>query len=218
MEVRNLMTTDVTTVGTDTPLRQVAETLAAQRVSGLPVVDQDDRVLGVVSEADILEKEAGPGDEGRGGILGWLSGRSSDELDAKLAARSAGEAMTQPAITIKPTTQVAEAASIMTEKGVNRLPVVEDDKLVGIVTRADLVRAFTRPDHEIKHEIEEDVVLHRFWISPGSVTVTVADGEVTLMGEVETEDNAELLSRYVARVPGVVTLNSQLHWRDSNRS
>ena len=151
MEVRNLMTTDVATVGTDTPLKEVA-----------------------------------------------------------------GEAMTQPAITVEPKTQVAEAASIMTEKGVNRLPVVEGDELVGIVTRADLVRAFNRSDHEIRHEIEEDVVLHRFWISPGSVTVTVADGEVTLAGEVETEDNAELLGRYVARVPGVVTLNSKLHWRDSS--
>ena len=215
MEVRDLMTTDVTTVGADTSLKEVAGILAAKHVSGLPVVDGNSRVLGVISEADILEKEAGPSEK-RGGILGWLSSRGHEDLDAKLSARSAEEAMTQPAITVTPGTQVAEAASIMTEKSVNRLPVVEDEKLVGIVTRADLVRAFTRADHEIKREIEQDVVLHRFWISPGSVSVTVSNGEVTLVGEVETEDTAELVSRYVARVPGVVTLNSKLHWRDTS--
>jgi CBS domain-containing protein len=215
VKVRDLMTTEVVTVGPETPLRDVARILADNRISGLPVVDAQGDVLGVVSEADIVMKAKGT-EEGKGGFLSWLF-LEGVEAEDKLAARTAGEAMSAPAIVIEPDRPVHEAAATMTEMGVNRLPVVEDGKLVGLVTRADLVRAFTRSDAEILTEIREEVILRTFWIPPETVTVQVRDGLVTLVGRLETRFEAEALPRFVARVPGVVGVDSTLTWQFEDR-
>jgi CBS domain-containing protein len=209
MKVEDLMTGDVRTVSPDTSLKDVAEVLSGNRVSGLPVVDADGRVLGVVSEADILRKEQGRGGR-RGGVLGWLL--DHDEPDPRLEARTAGEAMTSPALTIEPGRPAAEAARLMVEKQINRLPVVAEGRLVGIVTRADLVRAFHRPDEEVEREIRDDVLLSTLWIDPSRVSISVSNGEVSLSGKVETRTQAELVEAYVRRVPGVVDVHSELTW------
>ena len=95
---------------------------------------------------------------------------------------------------------------MMIEEGVNRLPVVDDEeRLIGIVTRADLVRAFVRSDAEIEQEIREDVIRRTLWLEPDTIQVEVADGEVRLSGEVETKTDAELIPTFVQRVPGVVS-------------
>jgi CBS domain-containing protein len=209
MKVEALMTRDPMTVTPDTTLKDVAAILSSKGISGLPVVDGESRVLGVVSEADILRKEQGLGGR-RGGVLGWLLDR--DEPDPKLEARTAGEAMTSPALTTEPGRPVSEAAKLMVEKGINRLPVVSEGRLVGIVTRADLVRAFHRPDEEIDREIRDDVLLSTLWIDPKRVSISVANGEVSLAGEVETRTQAELVEAYIRRVPGVVGVHSELTW------
>lgn len=107
----------------------------------------------------------------------------------------------------------------MTEHGVNRLPVVRDGELVGIVTRTDLVRAFTRGDAEIRDEIVHELLERTLWLDPGAVEVEVRDGTVLLTGEVRTRSDAALLERLVTRVPGVVQVDAKLHWRvdDSTR-
>jgi len=120
MKVEQLMTHDPLTVRLDTSLKDVAAILSSQGISGLPVLDGDSRVLGVVSEADILRKEQGLGGP-RGGVLGWLDRGAPDP---KLEARTAGEAMTSPALTIGPGRPAAEAAKLMVERGINRLPVI----------------------------------------------------------------------------------------------
>jgi len=209
MKVEALMTRDPMTVTPDTTLKDVAAILSSKGISGLPVVDGESRVLGVVSEADILRKEQGLGGR-RGGVLGWLLDR--DEPDPKLEARTAGEAMTSPALTTEPGRPVSEAAKLMVEKGINRLPVVSEGRLVGIVTRADLVRAFHRPDEEIEREIRDDVLLSTVWIDPKRVSISVANGEVSIAGEVETRTQAELVEAYIRRVPGVVDVHSELTW------
>jgi len=209
MRIDELMTRDVLSVTPRTPLKRVAELLAERRISGLPVCGPDGEVLGVVSEADVLWKERGPAP--KAGLLGRLLD-TSDEERARVQARTAGEAMTSPAITIRPGATAAQAARLMLEYKINRLPVVDGRALVGIVTRADLVRAFARSDEEIGRELVEDVILHTLWLSPESVHVAVKGGEVMLTGAVENRSSAELLMAYARRVPGVVGVRSALTW------
>ncbi len=211
MKIEELMTRDVVTVGPEMPLKDVASILAERRISGLPVVGDQHNVLGVVSEADILVKEQGP-EPRHGGLFGWLlEGGRVDE--GKLAARTAGDAMTSPAIAIRPEKQVSEAARLMTESGIKRLPIVDaDGKLVGIVTRSDLVRAFARTDAEIEREIREQIVKHALWIDDEKLDIRVERGEVTLSGQVGRRSDAELLPPFVERVPGVVSVASTLTW------
>ena len=212
MKVQDVMTHDVLCVAPEASLKEVATVLVEHAVSGVPVCDGDGRVLGVVSEADILYKERGPTLR-RGGPLAWLvDGGGYDEV-VKSAARTAGEAMTRPAVTIDPARPVSEAATLMLASRVNRLPVVKEDRLLGIVTRADLVRAFTRTDAEIEHEIRADVLDHVLLLAPGDVSVIVMDGQVKLGGFVERRSDAEILPRLVGRVPGVVAVDSDVEWR-----
>ena len=206
-----LMTTNVLTVDPDTPLKEVAQLLSEHGVSGVPVV-QKGRVVGVVSETDIVVKERGP-DVKRSRFARWFARppRRSDE--ERLAARTAGEAMTSPAITIDAWQSAAVAAAVMLDNRVDRLPVLKGRRLVGIVTRADLVRAFSRSDEEIEREIREEVLLRSYWIPDGKVRVAVRDGEVTLTGTVESDLLTELLPESIQRVPGVVGVQSQLRVR-----
>jgi CBS domain-containing protein len=215
MKVSDVMTRDVVTVAPSATLKEAAGLIARHGVSGLPVVDDEGAVLGVLSEADILVKEGG--ERAKGGLLHWLVEPAEPWTEAKLDARTAGEAMTAPALTIAPTSTVHQAAATMLEEGVNRLPVVEDGKLVGLVTRADLVRAFVRSDEEIRTEIVEDVVQRTLWIEPDTVEVTVSGGAVRLAGLVNSDADAELLVRFVERVPGVVSVDSQVTSRELAR-
>jgi CBS domain-containing protein len=210
MKISELMHSDVVTVEPATSLKNVASLLVEHRISGLPVCPPDGRVVGVVSEADILMKEQGLPVE----LSGFL-GRILDDAygdTQRYDARTAEDAMTSPAITVSPNQEVAEAARLMTTKHVNRLPVVDGSTLVGIVTRADLVRAFQRDDESIRREIAEDVLLTTLWIAPGAVEVSVTEGVVSLAGTVETHTIAEIVEAYVRRVPGVVSVESQLAW------
>ena len=217
MKVQDLMTSNVLTVRPDTPLKDAAALLAEHRISGLPVVDGERRVLGVLSEGDILFKEGG-GRESKRGFLERMLAVPPNGLELKIAARTTGEAMSAPALTIGPRRPVTEAASTMIEEGVNRLPVIDDEeRLIGIITRADLVRAFVRSDAEVEHEIREDVIRRTLWIEPATIHIEVDDGEVSLSGEVETKVDAELIPTYVQRVPGVVSVLSKLRWRDGAR-
>lgn len=215
MRVKDLMTTDVLTVRPGTQLKDAARLLAEHRISGLPVVDEDGRVLGVLSEGDILYKEAGT--SGKPGLFERLLSGPPADFELKLAARTVGEAMSAPAVTIGPTRPVTVAATTMIDEAVNRLPVVDDDnRLVGIVTRADLVRAFVRSDAEIEREIREDVIRRVLWLEPDMLRIEVVGGEVRLSGELETRTDAEMLPTFVQRVPGVVAVLSKLRWREEN--
>jgi CBS domain-containing protein len=211
MRVRDVMTTDVMTVAPDTDLRQVAALLVQKRISGVPVVEGE-RVVGVVSERDILFKER-PSDGLHRGVLAWLM--DEGDLMLKVDARTALSAMTSPAVTIGPARSVADAAALMLEEGVSRLPVLEGTRLEGIVTRHDLVRAFARTDEEIWQEIETDPLIRSYWRRPGSYDVSVENGVVTLTGRVDSQEHAHLIEAFVDRVPGVVAVTSRLHWENA---
>jgi CBS domain-containing protein len=213
MRVMDLMSENVVTVRPDTSLKEVARVLAGDAISGVPVVSDRGQLVGVVSEADILLKEHG--EELRSRLLDWLEGDVSDR--GKFAARTAGEAMTSPALTIGAHTDVSEAARRMTERGVNRLPVIDwSGVLVGIITRADLVRAFARTDEEIEREIRSEVVESMLWIERSDLEIDVRRGEVELSGEIERRSDAELLPRLVSRVPGVVSVRAHITWREDD--
>jgi CBS domain-containing protein len=202
MRVANVMTTQVLTVRPETTLKDVAELLGSRGISGAPVVDDSGIVLGVVSEADILAKERRPRPRTR---VERLLGR--EQLDRKAAARTAGEAMTAPAITIGADRRVDAAAALMLDQSVNRLPVIDrEGLLVGIVTRADLVRAFIHSDEQIEREIHDEVLLHELWLDPEDFGLSVESGEVTIAGHVGTEAERELLVRRISLVPGVVSV------------
>lgn len=213
MTVRDVMTRPVASVQRGTPLRDVAQVLVDHSISGVPVVDTDGAVLGVVSEGDFLIKAQGR-DAVRHRRLARILGESGESRAqlAKLAAVNAAEAMTAPAVTIESSRPITEAAAVMTARRVNRLPVVDDGRLVGIVTRADLVRAYVRSDEELERAIREDVLLRILWLDPNLFTVTVTDGAVSISGRVERRSTAEMIERAVSMVPGIVHVKTDVVW------
>jgi CBS domain-containing protein len=210
MKVRDVMTTNVFTAQADMALKEVATRMLEFGISGMPIVDGEGRVVGVLSETDILFKERSA--PVREGLVDWLVHYGEDPPAAKLSARTAGQAMTSPAVTITPRRSVAEAAELMLDLKIDRLPVVDAGELVGIVTRADLVRAFTRSDEEIEREIVRDVILKTLWVSPERVGVRVDAGQVTLEGRVDNEAEADVILKFVEAVPGVVSVASKVTW------
>lgn len=218
LTVRDVMTRPVRTVGTETPLKDVARLLIDGGISGVPVVDGHGAVLGVVSEADFLVKEQGARAVHRRRFASLLGEdpRTQAQL-GKLAARTAGEAMTAPAVTVAPARAIRDAAELMTSRRINRLPVVEDGRLVGIVTRADLVRAYLRSDDELTRTIREDVLRRILWLDPASFTVEVRNGEATVAGSVERRSTAEIVAETIRLVPGVVDASIDLAWAIDDR-
>jgi CBS domain-containing protein len=213
MKVEEIMSRNVLTIGPEAEVRDVARILVENHISGLPVCGIQREVLGVVSEGDILYKEHDPRPVRRNRLMGRLFDGRPLTASVKAGAHTSGEAMTSPAITIPSYFSVAEAARLMSEHGVNRLPVIKGDELVGIVTRADLVRAFARSDEEIRREIREDLLRRTIWLEvPEAIGVEVKRGAVRLTGKLETRSEALLLERLAAYVPGVVSVECELTW------
>ena len=217
MRVEQIMSREVVSITPTTSLKDVARRLLERSISGVPVVGDDGKVLGIVSASDILVKTSAElGNRER--PSNWLFG-DDDREALKRGARTAADAMSRPAITIGPHCTVAEAARMMVKRSVNRLPVVDDGKLVGIVTRSDIVRAFVRPDSELKEQICTEVLLDTLWIDPTTIDVAVDEGEVALAGVVATRTVAELVPVYISLVPGVVSVDaSHLVWRTNVRA
>lgn len=167
--VKDIMTADVAAVRLDAPYREMTALLRARRVSGLPVVDTEGIVVGVVSETDLLTRalERGP--------------HRNHVTTAELTAR---DLMTRPAVTTSPDEPVASVARLMSAHKLRRLPVVDaQGHLAGIVCRSDVLSVFSRPDEDIYREITQDVILDGFFTDPARLTVTVKDGIVTMEGE-----------------------------------
>lgn len=202
MKIAEVMTANVLTVRPETSLKEVARILSACGISGLPVVDDDERVVGVVSEADILAKARRPHEDTRREKL--LHQRRDG---AKREARTAGDAMTSPAITIAPYRGLDVGAALMLDHAVNRLPVVDDEgRLEGIVSRADLVRAFASSDARIEREIRDDVLRHELWLDSTGFDLSVREGEVELSGRLDSDEQRELVEDRLRLVPGVVSV------------
>jgi CBS domain-containing protein len=212
MNVKDLMTREVVTISPGASLRGVAATFLAHGISGAPVCDEDGRVLGVISKRDIVQQEQGPSYSEPRSLLSRFKPTSPA---GKPDARTAGEAMTQPAITVTAFTSVAGAARLMLEKGIHRLPVVTADRVCGIVAETDLVRAFARPDKDIAQEIHEELQWQLVDLSARNrpfPTVVVDGGAVVVTGEVERRSDVEIVDHLVRRVPGVESVTLNLVW------
>ena len=201
------MTREVVTVDEQESFKELAALMAECRVSALPVLDEGGRVVGVVSEADLLLKEEFP--EGpAGGRL--FQGRHRMER-AKAAGDTAVELMTAPAITIGPDATVAEAARLLHRHQIKRLPVVDPaGPLLGIVSRADLLKVFLRSDAEIAQEVRQEVFLRAMWVDPDTVAVEVRDGVVTLTGQLERRSLIPITVSLVHGLDGVVDVVDRL--------
>jgi CBS-domain-containing membrane protein len=214
LTVRQVMRPDVLTVSPQTPLKDVAQLLVDRRISGVPVVDDEGHVLGVVSEADFLVKEQGPDQVPHRALSRFIGeSRETRRALAKVAAVTAGEAMTSPAVTVEPWTSIPQAAAKMTSLGVNRLPVVDDGRLVGIVTRADLVRSYVRSDDDLARTIRFEVIRQMLWLDPASFTIEVRDGVASISGSVDRRSTADMIARSIAMIPGIVDVDASVRWR-----
>ena len=206
--VKDVMTTRVVWVRQDASFKKMAAALRENRISAFPVLDEQDKVIGVVSEADMLAKEA-LADPGV--ITGLLHHKDL----AKAGALTAGDLMTHPAVTVRPEDSVEHAARLMFNLRIKRLPVVDAGGfLAGVISRTDVLAVYDRPDEEIRAEITDDVILREFLEDPRQFAVTVQAGVVTLEGSPETAAEGHDIVRKVRHVRGVVTVRDRLSYPD----
>ena len=204
--VKDVMSTHVIAVRKSATYKEMATRLREMHVSAFPVLDDDDKVIGVVSEGDLLIREA-LGDRSPSVFTGVLGSREQ----AKATGITAADLMTAPPVTIGPDDTVAHAARLMYARRVNRLPVVNGDgRLIGIVTRSDVLSVYDRADDDIRRDITDNVIRGEFRCDPVRFTVTVADGIVTLEGTPETAAAGRDIVDAVKHAQGVVAVRDQL--------
>ncbi|MER5736846.1 MULTISPECIES: CBS domain-containing protein [unclassified Streptomyces] len=194
--VAELMTPTAVSVGRQTPFKEIARLLDEFDITAVCVVDEEDRPLGVVSEADLVRRH--------------VAGSGID---------TAGALMSSPAVVARPDWSVVRAARLMDRAGVKRLPVTGDDgRLVGVLSRSDLVRLFLRRDRAIQEEIVEEVMTRTLGLHPSDVSVEVEDGRVTLSGTVRRPGLVPVLLRLCNSVDGVVGVVDRLRRDDRTSS
>ncbi|WP_333735537.1 CBS domain-containing protein [Streptomyces sp. IBSBF 2806] len=211
--VGEVMTREVVAAHRGTPFKELVRLLNRHGISGLPVVDHDDKVVGVISETDLIRRQAARSADGLAGRprIPWR-GRSTRRAAPVADATTAAELMTTPAITVHPEQRVGDAARLMERHGVERLPVVDEaDRLIGIATRRDLLRVFLRTDDEIRRDVLDEVVGRGLGLPAHSVAVSVRDGMVTLEGTAEQRVDAALAIWLTYRIDGVIGVVNRLN-------
>lgn len=218
-EVRALMTTDVVTVSESAPFKEIVRLMSDHGVSALPVTDGESRITGLVSEADLLRKEEfapeSRSDHYRPSLRARLRHHLTEEgpAQAKAAGSIASELMSAPAVTIGPDSSVIAAARLMDRHGIKRLPVTDGDgRVLGVISRRDVLRVFVRPDSELEEEVRREVVVNALWAEPEAVHVSVAEGVVTLSGRLENRTRVRIAERLTGAVEGVVEVVNELEW------
>lgn len=210
ISVSDVMSDRVVAVRRNTRLSEVVAAIRRFHVTSLPVVDDDYRVIGLVSEEDVFDREA------ERGFLGWLRGRAvrTDRMGA-----TAADLMSMPAVTVTAETPAREAARMMYAHRIRRLPVVDavSGRLTGIVTRSDLLAVYERPDLEIRREILYDIIQDTLGMDPERFDVGVAGGSVSIRGEIDRRSAALRLAEAIRHVEGVITVDDRLTYRLDDR-
>lgn len=211
--VKDVMTTHVVAVKRTASFKEMIVRMRKSHVSAFPVVDDAGRVIGVVSQADMLNKEADLA-PGPGPLSGILRFRDHE----KALGVTAAELMTSPPVTVGPDTPLADAARLMRDRRVKRLPVVNaGEHLIGIISRADVLRVFTRLDAEIRREVAEEVIVETFLMDSQTLAVSVHDGIVKLTGRPETDQLGRDLVEAVRHIDGVVAVKDNLVYLGKSR-
>ncbi|GAA3560403.1 CBS domain-containing protein [Nonomuraea rosea] len=222
--VKDVMTTRVTTVREHAPFRDIAEVLVTNGISAAPVVDGDDRVIGVVSEGDLMRKEefreqySGESyrPSRRSQLRRWITGQH-EAGERKAAENTAAGLMDAPAVTVSPFASISRAARLMDEHGVKRLIVVDDQgRPSGIVSRRDLLKMYLRDDDETRRRVVEGIPSHARWDDRDGIIVEVHDGIVTLSGQAGRRSEAKTAVQTAQRVEGVVDVHEALSWREDD--
>jgi len=191
------MSTEVVAVSENTPIKDAARLMFRHRVSGLPVCDDESCLVGIITEADFLRLEV-----------------AKEVADDVQPVETVGQVMSRGVVTIGPHEPIAEAAKIMVVQNVKRLPVVDEgSKMLGILSRLDVVAAFTRPDEVIEDEIREDVLRRVLFIDPDDIEVRVDNGIACFSGEIGTRNESRLLGELVRRLDGIMRVENKLTWR-----
>lgn len=200
------MTATVVAVGRDAPFKEIVRTMEQWRVSALPVLEGESRVVGVVSEADLLPKE-----QFRDRIPSRIEQARELEALGKAGGLTAGELMTAPAITVHADATIAHAARTMAVRKVKRLPVVDAmGRLEGVVSRGDLLKVFLREDAEIAEEVRREVVGPLFLSHAQEVVIEVNEGVVTVRGEIRDTSLVPVAARLIRAIEGVVDADMRL--------
>jgi len=192
MRVKDVMSAPVVCVFAETPVKEIAAILVDRRVSAVPVLDAEDRLIGIVSEADLIPLETA--DDPRRHLIPW-------HPSAQFVARRADEVMTRDVVTLSEEADASEAARLMLQRRIKRIPIVSGDHVIGIVSRRDLLRTLARSDAEILAEVEE--MLEDDTLSLGRFDPSVDGGVVTLAGDADRSER-RLVELVVRSVPGVL--------------
>jgi CBS-domain-containing membrane protein len=206
--VSDVMTSQVVAVREDASYKDIVGALRRYRVSACPVIDESAKVIGVVSEADLLYKQT---DAEMPAGLTRLNWRLHEQT--KATACTAAELMSAPAVVVDPAASLRVAARIMQDRQLKRLPVVTaEGRLVGIVTRSDVLSVFERPDGDIWDEVVKIILDEEFGLDPDSFDITVRSGVVTLAGQVDRRHTALHLLARIRHAEGVVGVRDRLSY------
>ncbi|MFG1928625.1 CBS domain-containing protein [Cryptosporangium sp. NPDC048952] len=210
--VNEVMTAIVSSVDAGSSVKSIAERLDSHGITAVPVLDDEANVVGVVSQTDLLHKITYQDDTDE-----WPRFLRRHRTDrAKAEGLYARDLMTSPAITIAPDMSVVEAAQQMERHKIKRMPVVDDTgKLVGIVSRGDLIRLFVRSDAAIRDEVQREVI-ERVLLSPAGVTAEVAEGLVTLTGQLARRSSTEIAVELTRRIDGVIDVVNALTYDEDD--
>jgi CBS domain-containing protein len=223
-KVTDVMTTEVISVNGSTPFTDIAEAIINHGVSAVPVVDADNHVVGMVSEADLLAKEEFRELYYREGYQPPLRTRLRHRLSAdhgttrrKATGDTAVDVMSGPAVTIAANASTVAAARLMDEHGIKRLAVVDETgHLLGVVSRHDLLKVFVRKDADIAREVRDNVLERSLWLETSGVRVSVDRGVVTLAGRMARHSETQIAARMTGRVNGVVDVVNRLEWNEED--
>jgi len=217
MKVREVMTTDVVSVAPEMPFKDVVEELVRANVSGLPVVDSNGKLVGIITEADVISKPAYGGRRRRAlALLADVLSARDHRWASKAVGSTAADVMTRNVAVCAPGDDIRSVARRMLEASVKRMPVVDHEEVVGVVSRQDILRVFDRPDEELLADLEALLSDPLRMPEQHHIRVSVRHGVVTLRGDVRYAWDKELVVLLVNTIPGVVDVVNNLRNRERN--